>query len=70
MIAALKNNRRAIGIDKELDYIEAGKKRIHSLYAGELKMRPIGKPIHVPSGREKVAQFPPEWNKDANGGLF
>lgn len=61
IIAAIKNNRRAIGIDKEQKYIEIAKKRIDAFKSGELKLRPIGKPIYSPTGREKVSQIPIEW---------
>jgi hypothetical protein len=27
-------------------------------------MRPIGKEIYVPTGREKVSQIPEEWKKN------
>ena len=61
IIAAIKNNRRAVGIDKEPKYIEIAKKRIDAFKSGELKLRPIGKPIYNPTGREKVSQIPKEW---------
>ena len=61
LIAAIKNNRNAIGIEKEKKYCELSKKRIDLLKSGKLKLRPINKPIHVPTGKEKVAQKPNEW---------
>lgn len=61
LIAALKHNRRALGCEKELEYIEIAKQRIAALRSGTLPVRQLGKPIHQPSGREKVAQIPPEW---------
>lgn len=67
LIAAAKNNRRAVGIDREPEYCVLAKKRVADYYAGRLKLRPLGKPIHRPSGREKVAQLPIEW-LDSNGG--
>lgn len=65
IIASLKNNRNAIGIDKENDYILITEERIKKLMNGTLKLRPIGKPIHIPKN-EKVATYPEEWlfNKD------
>ena len=65
IIAAIKNDRRAMGCDKEELYIKAAEKRIHDFYAGDLKMRPIGKPIFTPSGKEKVCQVPEEWKGKA-----
>lgn len=61
VIASLKNNRNAIGIEKELEYCEIAKQRINDFNEGVLKIRPINKPIHKPSGNDKVSQFPKEW---------
>ena len=63
LIAAIKNNRRAMGSEKELDYIEIAKKRINSYYDGTLRTRPLGKPVYVPTGKEKVSQIPEEWKE-------
>ncbi|MBD2753535.1 DNA-methyltransferase [Spirosoma validum] len=61
LIAALKNNRNSVGIDKEPKYCEIAKDRLAKLRAGELKTRPINRPIHVPSPGDKVAQVPKSW---------
>lgn len=61
LIGALKNNRRAIGIEKEKAYIKIGKERIVDLFNGNLKIRPMTKKIYQPTGREKVAKMPEEW---------
>lgn len=61
LIAAIKNNRNAIGIEKEKKYCDLSVKRIELLKSGKLKLRPINKPIHVPTGKEQVAQKPNEW---------
>jgi adenine-specific DNA-methyltransferase len=61
MLAALKNKRRAIGCEKETEYVEIAKQRIADLYSGKLRYRQLGKPVHQPTGREKVAQIPMEW---------
>ena len=61
LIAALKNNRKALGAEKETKYIEIAKDRITRLQAGTLAMRQIGTPVHQPTGREKVSQVPAEW---------
>ncbi len=70
LIAALKNQRRAMGCDKESEYIEIGQERISDLRAGTLRYRPLGKPVHQPTGREKVSQTPKEWlvNKQTQAG--
>jgi adenine-specific DNA-methyltransferase len=61
VIGAIKNNRHAIGIEKEKAYCQIADKRITDLRAGNLKIRPINKPIHVPTSKDKVSQVPKEW---------
>lgn len=61
IIAAIKNKRNAIGIEKEEDYCKIAKQRIKDFADGVLKIRPINKPIHKPSGAEKASQVPKEW---------
>jgi DNA modification methylase len=60
-IAALKHNRRAIAVEKELDYINIAKERIADFCNGNFKIRPLGKEVHKPTGNEKVSQIPEEW---------
>ncbi|OFW80354.1 MAG: DNA methyltransferase [Alphaproteobacteria bacterium RIFCSPLOWO2_01_FULL_40_26] len=62
-VAALKHNRKAIGVDYLPEYVELTKKRIGLLGSGELRIRPIGKPIHQPTGQEKISQRPPLWQE-------
>ncbi|MDL1913426.1 MAG: site-specific DNA-methyltransferase [Bergeyella sp.] len=66
ILAALKNKRNAIGIDKEVEYCNISQQRIESLFTGELIPRPINKAIHKPSKKDKVAQIPTEWANLAN----
>ncbi len=61
VIGAIKNNRNAIGIEKEKSYCDIANKRIADLKEGKLKIRPINKPIHKPSVRDKISQIPEEW---------
>lgn len=61
LIAAVKNERKAMGCDKEEEYIDLTIKRIKDYFVGNLKTRPIGKPIFVPTGKEKVSKIPKEW---------
>ncbi len=63
LIAAIKRNRRAMGSEKEPKYIEIARKRIQSYCKGVLPIRPIGQPVYVPTGREKVARVPAEWKQ-------
>lgn len=61
LIAAIKRNRRAMGSEQEITYTDIARERIASYFNGTLKIRPMGKPVYKPSGKEKVAQVPPEW---------
>lgn len=61
LIAAIKNGRRGMAIDRDPQYIAITKERIFAFQNGVLKIRPLGKPVHKPTGKEKVAQMPSEW---------
>lgn len=65
VIAALKNHRNAIGMDKERKYIEIAVDRIEKLKNGTLKIRPINRPIHTPSENSKLAKYPEDWLQKA-----
>ena len=67
LIAALMHNRKAAGVDKEQEYITTAKQRIEDFYTGQLKVRPLGKPVFEPTGKEKVSQIPAEWKDNGNG---
>lgn len=64
LLAGLIHNRKVIGIDKEKTYIDIGKKRIHDLYDGNLRIRPMGKKVYVPNGREAASRPPLNWSGD------
>jgi len=66
LVAAIKNNRNVIGIDKEKKYIDIAFDRIKQFKNGALKIRPITKPVYVPAANSKLAQYPGEWLKKAN----
>lgn len=61
LIASIKNNRKCVSIDKEAKYSKIARSRAKAFCSGDLKVRPLGKPIHIPSGREKNSQIPIEW---------
>lgn len=69
LIAAIKHGRKAFGSEQNGDYVQVAQERIHSFLGGTLKIRPIGRPIHKPTGTEKVSQRPPEWNTLQNGSV-
>jgi site-specific DNA-methyltransferase (adenine-specific)/adenine-specific DNA-methyltransferase len=61
LIASIMHQRRAMGCEKSAEYIKIAQERIEAYRQGTLKIRPLGKPIHQPTGQEKVAQIPQEW---------
>ena len=61
LIAAVKHNRKALGSEKVVEYINIARERIASFEQGILPIRPLGQPVHVPTGKEKVSQVPKEW---------
>ncbi len=61
MLAALRHDRRAIGIDRDRRYLDESRRRIEMLAAGTLPYRQLGKPVYVPTGKESVSQIPLEW---------
>ncbi len=61
VIAALKADRRAIGIDKTSDYIKLAKQRVTALQKGELKLRRSGVEVAAPSPTHVVAKRPAQW---------
>ena len=63
LVAAVKHNRKALGVDRVEDYIKIGKNRLQQLVEGTLEIRPIGKPVYEPTGKEKITQIPTEWRQ-------
>ncbi len=70
LIGAIAHNRKGAGSEKDAKYVEIARERIVSFLNGTLKVRPLGRPVHQPTGQEKVAQVPPEWNELAQKRLF
>ena len=68
-IAGLRYNRRVIGCDKEAKYIQIAKERISDFFSGTLKVRALGTPIYVATGKEKVSQMPDEWKQRQTEGV-
>lgn len=65
LIAGLKHNRRVMGCDKEPEYVQTTKERIIAFYQGQLKLRPLGKTVYKPTGKEKVSRIPDEWKGES-----
>lgn len=70
LIAAIKHDRHGMVIDQNAQYTAITRERIKSFYDGTLKVRPLGKPVYKPTGKEKVSQIPEEWSNNQQGKLL
>jgi len=61
LIAAIMHHRRAVGCEKEPQYVKIIYQRLQDYLNGTLPYRPLGKPIRQPTGKE--AQIPEGWKK-------
>lgn len=61
IIAAILNDRKGVGVDKEREFTDIAFERITQALNGTLRKRPLNKPVWQPKGTEKVAKIPPEW---------
>ena len=61
LVAAALHGRRSLGSEKDRKYYNIALQRFQALREGTLKLRPLGKPVHTPTGNEKVARVPDEW---------
>lgn len=52
-VAALKNGRHAYGCDIMQEYVDIANERIDMLVKGELRVRPMNKPVYEPPLRER-----------------
>ncbi|TEU11537.1 MAG: site-specific DNA-methyltransferase [Anaerolineales bacterium] len=70
LIAGLMHNRRVMGSEQEVRYVDIARERLQEYFNGVLPYRPLGKPVYQPTGREKVAQTPKEWQNATQGRLL
>ncbi|MEJ5247073.1 DNA-methyltransferase [Caldilinea sp.] len=70
LIAAIMHGRRAMGCEKEAEYVAIARQRLFDYFNGVLRYRPIGKPVYQPTGNEKVSQIPEEWKNSAQARLL
>lgn len=68
VLAAIKHSRLGVGFDKESKYLSEASARMEALLRGELRFRPLGKPVRRPKPSEKVAKVPTEWIERALSG--
>lgn len=60
-LAAALHHRRFVGFEMDSNYMKLARRRVRSLQNGTLRVRPLGRPVYEPSGRERVARVPKEW---------
>lgn len=70
IIGAIAHGRRALASEKDKTYVELARERINAFYSGTLKVRPLGRSVHEPTGLEKIAQIPEEWQVSATSQLL
>ncbi len=64
LLAAIRIKRKAIGAEKEHEYVKITEERIKQYFSGTLKVRRLGKKVYQPSGKEKITQIPFEWTQN------
>ena len=69
VIAAVKHNRRAIGIEIDKNYARIAESRISLLKKDTLGMREMGTLIHVPSKDDSISKKPLAWDDIVNPSL-
>jgi adenine-specific DNA-methyltransferase len=70
LVAATMHNRRAMGCEKEAEYVDIARQRLLAYFNGTLRYRPIGKPVYQPTGKEKISQIPDEWKETSQARLL
>lgn len=63
LIASTRHNRNSTGIDMSSRYCSIAERRLRDFDKGILPIRPLGKPVYQPTGKEKISQIPVEWTK-------
>ena len=57
-VAAILNNRKALGAEIVAEYVKIAEERIALAYRGLLRTRPMDRPVYRPTGMERVVQNP------------
>ncbi|HET6247357.1 MAG TPA: site-specific DNA-methyltransferase [Tepidisphaeraceae bacterium] len=60
-IAAIAEGRQFMGCDIESKYVKIARARFKDFQNGNLKLRPLDQPIHIPSKNDSVAKMPLQW---------
>jgi adenine-specific DNA-methyltransferase len=56
--AAVLHGRRAAGADTVAEYLQIARERVKRAFQGDLRTRPLGRPIYQPSAGDRIAQRP------------
>ncbi len=65
LLASMLHDRKSIGFEIDDAYITIANQRIAEYRNNTLKIRPLGKPVYTPTGKEKVSQIPLTWLSSA-----
>jgi adenine-specific DNA-methyltransferase len=61
--AAVLHGRRAAGADTDASYLGVAKERAKRALEGDLRRRPLGRPIYQPSPGDRIAQRPANFSR-------
>jgi len=64
--AAVLHNRRAAGADTAASYLNVAKERVKRALDGDLRRRPLGRPIYQPSPGDRIAQRPENFSRSSS----
>jgi adenine-specific DNA-methyltransferase len=56
--AAVRHQRRGAGADRVAQYIDVARERVLSASRGQLRARPMHRPVYKPTGRERIVRVP------------
>ncbi|MHB8755640.1 MAG: DNA-methyltransferase [Candidatus Acidiferrales bacterium] len=62
LCAAVLRNRRAAGAEVDPDYLQIAKDRVKRALTGNLRRRPLGRPIYQPNPGDRIARRPEQFD--------
>ena len=69
VVAALKHDRRGIGVEIDENYVDISEHRVASFFDGSLTVRELGSSVYVPTPKDSTARRPDEWRNICNPSL-
>jgi len=64
--AAILHGRRAAGADTIPEYLDIARERVSLAAEGQLRRRPLGRPIYQPGPNDRITKRPTEWEETVN----